>query len=99
MTPREYMLLCFAEEAIEVAHAASKVMRFTEHDAHTIGGQTNIQKLQSEFSELMAMVELLEEHGIVLKPSRGTITRKKERYSEYEDYSTKLGVIEDACHN
>ncbi len=96
MTPREYALVCFAEEAMEVAHAAMKVLRFTEHDSHTIGGPTNLDNLQKETNELFAMMDILDDFDIHLFADPMIIDRKKKRFEDYRAYSEKLGVIKDA---
>jgi hypothetical protein len=88
-----YLLLCLEEEAIEIAHAISKVIRFTPHDSHTIGGPTNIMKLQHEFNDMLAIVEMLEEHGFSFVRNQKAIDAKKQRTLDYMDYSRKLGVV------
>lgn len=88
-----YLLTCLEEEAIEVAHAVSKIIRFTTHDSHTIGGPTNLEKLQHEFNDLLALVEMLEEYEIYFVRNQEMIDAKKQRTLDYMDYSRKLGVV------
>ena len=95
MNPKEYALTCFAEEAMEVAHAAMKVLRFTENDSHTIGGPTNLENLQKEMNELFAMMEVLDGFDIHLCADERLIKQKRDRYSDYLDYSAKLGVVQN----
>ena len=96
MRLQQYLLVCFMEECMEVAHAASKVLRFTKDDAPIIGGITNYQNLSKEFSELMATVEMLKEHGIELVADPRIVASKKKRTSDYAHYSKLLGVISDS---
>lgn len=95
MTPSQYIISVFIEECNEVAHAASKVNRFTPHDSHTIGGPTNLETLHSEWNDLLAMQEMLEEQGIILTRDPGRIARKKQRVLDYMNYSKQLGVVKD----
>lgn len=94
MRTDEYLMVVLGEEAIEVAHASSKVLRFTPHDSHTIGGPTNLEHLVTEFNELLAVVEMLKEEGLDLKRDEDIIARKKQRVKDYLEYSKKIGVVE-----
>lgn len=94
MNRKEYLLICLMEGATEVAHAASKTLRFTPYDSHTIGGPTNLENLVKEVNELKAVIFMLEDEGIEL-PFDYAVTRKKiERMHDYMDYSQKLGVLD-----
>ena len=94
MDKKQYLLLVLSEEAVEVSHSAHKVLRFTEHDSHTIGGPTNIEKLETEYNDLLATVEALkEECGFVINADPDKIARKRQRIRDYFDYSVKLGVV------
>lgn len=94
MNLKQYLLICLMEECNEVAHAASKMLRFTEHDSPVIGGITNCQNLQKEFNELLAVVDLLTKHSIHLHRDENIIAMKKKRLADYAHYSKLLGVID-----
>lgn len=96
MNLKQYLLICLMEECNEVAHAASKMLRFTENDSPVIGGITNLQNLQKEFNELIAVVELLETEGIMVLRDTNCIADKKRRLADYMHYSKLLGVIDDS---
>ena len=95
MNIQQYLLVCFMEECMEVAHAASKVLRFTKDDTPALGGISNYQNLNKEFSELIAVVEMLKEHNIELIIDSNLITKKRKRLADYAHYSSLLGVIKD----
>lgn len=95
MNLKQYLLVCFMEECIEVAHATSKLIRFTEHDSPVIGGITNSQNLVKEFNDLLALVDLLKEHGVILIRDESLIKLKRQRLEDYAHYSKLLGVIND----
>ena len=57
MNKREELLVITMEECAEVSQACSKMLRFNE--------QEDYENLQDEIGDLMCMVELLKEQGIV----------------------------------
>ena len=59
---KEIMLIA-QEECAEVVQAISKVFRFGKTDEYN--GQTNQQRLEEEIGDLMCMIELMQEYGIV----------------------------------
>jgi NTP pyrophosphatase (non-canonical NTP hydrolase) len=59
---KEIMLIA-QEECAEVVQAISKVFRFGKTDEYN--GQTNQQRLEEEVGDLMCMIELMQEYGIV----------------------------------
>ena len=59
MNRREELLVITMEECAEVSQACSKMLRFNE--------QVDYENLQDEIGDLMCMVELLKEQGIVTK--------------------------------
>lgn len=81
------------EECVEVAHAVSKVIRFTAHDSYKIGEPTNLENLVKEFNELMALVQMLNDEGIPIKESAQYIEQKKRMVEEYMKYSALLKVV------
>jgi len=91
----EYLLTCFSEEAVEVAHAAHKVIRFTPEDHHPSKQNSNIQELAKEFNELLAVREMLINYGYDIPVVNEIKQAKKARLIEFAYYSKRLGVIED----
>jgi NTP pyrophosphatase (non-canonical NTP hydrolase) len=59
---KEVMLIA-QEECAEVIQAISKVFRFGENDEYD--GQTNQQRLEEEVGDLMCMIELMQQYGVV----------------------------------
>jgi NTP pyrophosphatase (non-canonical NTP hydrolase) len=57
------ILLITQEECAEVTQAISKVFRFGMDDLHK--GETNRERLEEEVGDLMCMIDLLIESGIV----------------------------------
>jgi NTP pyrophosphatase (non-canonical NTP hydrolase) len=59
---KEIMLIA-QEECAEVIQAISKVFRFGENDEYN--GQTNQQRLEEEVGDLLCMIELMQQYGVV----------------------------------
>ena len=96
MTPAQYLLSVLMEECNEVAHATSKINRFTVHDSHTPGGPTNLETLILEWNDLIAVKEMVEaELRIKIEANQERIAAKKQRVLEYMSYSRLLGVVTD----
>jgi len=57
------ILLITQEECAEVTQAISKVFRFGMDDTHN--GETNREHLEEEIGDLMCMIDLLIDNGIV----------------------------------
>ncbi len=89
----EYLLVCFTEELNETAQEASKCLRFTCMDKHSSKPHTNLQGLNKEFSQIIAVIELLEEEGISITVDRDEVESKKARLLQYAEHSRKLGAL------
>jgi NTP pyrophosphatase (non-canonical NTP hydrolase) len=61
---KEVMLIA-QEECAEVIQAISKVFRFGMDDIHPTTNKSNRDSLEEEVGDLLCMIELLQEHGIV----------------------------------
>ncbi|MDD5006585.1 MAG: hypothetical protein PHS33_08830 [Candidatus Omnitrophica bacterium] len=61
MNLKEHLLQTLQEECAEVIQAASKINRFGEKGTYP-DGTGNIEKLEQEYNDLIAVVELLKEN-------------------------------------
>ena len=98
MKTAEYLLLCLGEEGVEVSQAVSKILRFTPDDSASVHGPTNMERLIMEFNDMLAVVEMLEEHGVKVPRVQNLIDHKKDRLASYMRYSEMLGVIDVSTH-
>jgi hypothetical protein len=90
----EYLLVCLGEEFNESAQEVAKCLRFTCMDRHPSKPHNNLEGLRKEFSQVIAVMELLEDEGIHIMPvDRNEIEAKKQRLLEYAEHSRKLGVL------
>ncbi|MFA5349080.1 MAG: hypothetical protein WC309_01760 [Candidatus Paceibacterota bacterium] len=61
MNLKEHLLQTLQEECAEVIQAASKINRFGDKGTYP-DGTGNIEKLEQEYNDLIAVVELLKEN-------------------------------------
>jgi hypothetical protein len=93
MNTQQYALICLGEEATEVAHAVSKVLRFTTNDSAVIGGPSNAETLLKEYNDLLALAEVVTDLGIPVVRNQDMINAKKRKLLDYMNYSEQLGVM------
>ena len=92
----EHILMKIAEESGEVAQAAAKCGVFGIFDSHPkYGDVPNIDLLITEANQLIAVVEMLGEHGIDVSKlgDRGQIANKKEKVKVWMDYARDKGTL------
>jgi NTP pyrophosphatase (non-canonical NTP hydrolase) len=81
------------EECNEVAHAASKCIRFNPDDHHPMRATNNIDDLQRELRDLMTVLWMLEEE-IKFEFNKDISQPKLSRMEEYMKYSKDKGILE-----
>jgi NTP pyrophosphatase (non-canonical NTP hydrolase) len=84
------ILLITQEECAEVTQAISKVFRFGMEDSHK--EQTNREHLEEEIGDLMCMIDLLIDNGIVSESA--VMTAKNEKLNKLMTWS---GIFKDAA--
>lgn len=97
MEQKEYYFTCLNEEAGEVIQASCKCQRFGELDGYPNTERTNISDLIRELNDVLAVVELLQEEGVVFDGlyDRKQIEAKKERVKKWLQYSIKMGTLSE----
>jgi len=80
---KEIMLIT-QEECAEVTQAISKVFRFGFDGKYN--GTTNVQRLEEEVGDLMCMIDLLINNGIVNESA--VMTAKHEKMMKLEKWSS-----------
>lgn len=94
MNRTEHILITLMEECSEFAKDASKTARFTKDSDWD--GLTNAQKLQREFNDLLAMIDLLEDElDIELFRDEALVQAKKEKFERMLLESKRLGTLTD----
>lgn len=87
MNRTEYLLVQAGSECNEVAHRASKALHFGLQEVQPQQELTNAQRLVGEFVDLLAVMEMLEEEGLVQIPTgpelREQIAAKKDKVEKF----------------
>ena len=92
MNRTEHLLVIFAEECCEVAQETSKALRFGVNEQRDLP-TSNLQRIEKEFSQLLAMREMLETEGVVINIDFKVIRDKKAKVEEYLLYSKECGTL------
>ncbi|HWR06153.1 hypothetical protein [Sporomusa sp.] len=93
MNNTEHLLVCLAEECAEIQQAVTKALRFGLQDGYK--ETTPAQDIARECCDLIAVIELLEEVGIIEKTGTiQAIEQKKARVRHYMEYAREHGTLE-----
>ncbi len=95
MNRTELLLTLLNEECVETAQRVTKALRFTLDEVQTGQSLSNAERIVYEFNDILAVMEVLEEEGI-LKNVRDPemIEKKKDKIKKYIEYSKKMGVLD-----
>jgi len=99
MTENEILLTMVAEECAEVAHVASKSLRFgldniPPYDYNKEAQATNAVRLVEEFNDLYAVMELLYLRGLIHTiVDRELVDQKHEKIGKYMKMSKDLEIL------
>ena len=96
MNVTEHLLQCLQEEAAEVIKAASKSNRFGLQDGYPGTTRINELDLAEEIRDFLAIVELLEERGIIHSDcvrNPVDIQVKKLKVVSYMQYARDRGML------
>ena len=77
------ILLITQEECAEVTQAISKVFRFGMEDTHK--GETNREHLEEEIGDLMCMIDLLIDSGMVSESA--VMTARAEKLNKLQQWT------------
>lgn len=97
MNRTEYLLPQAASECNEVAHRITKALHFGLAEIQPGQKLTNAQRIVGEFVELLAVVEMLEEDGLIEMPSsteaNAPVAIKKGRVAHFMAYAAECGTL------
>ena len=98
MNVSEHLLVLLGEECDEIAIQASKALRFGMGDHEPGKIATNETRILQELSDLMAVVEMLQERGVIRRydegEQRGQIIAKKARIEHFMNYAREKGTLQ-----
>ncbi len=90
----EHLLTILAEECTEVGQRASKAIRFSPEEVQPSQDLTNAQRIVYEFNDIIAIMEMLKEEGVInLIEDRTMIDKKKEKVEKFLLYSKECGTL------
>jgi len=94
MNHTEHLLSCLAEECAEVGQRVSKAMRFGLGEVQPGQALTNAERIADELVDLLAVVGMLEEEGILDVPRDPVaIQRKKDKVRTFMVYAAECGAL------
>lgn len=91
MTRQEHLLVCLMEEAAEIQHAISKVLRFGPEQHYPETGIKNDEQVGLEIDDFIAIYRLLHRDGTLRATNDLNIRRKQ---AKVLDLMERLGVTE-----
>lgn len=98
MTRTEHLTIILMEECAEVAHRASKCLRFGPSEIQPGQNETNATRLVREIADLTSVVEMLQSEidkartpGDILETY---ITEHKAQIERFLSYSKECGTLE-----
>lgn len=95
MNRLEHLLFILAEEGAEVAQRASKAARFGIDEVQEGQPLTNEERIWYEFSDLIAVSEMIQTERGKGGICRQMVQAKKEKVERFLEYSRKMGTLED----
>lgn len=97
MNRSEHLLVCLSEECLEVAKDISKALRFGLEDQNVQNphGPTNRSRIMQELNDLMAVISMAEDAGILPKEWRHSRSQadKKLKVLKFMDYAKAKGAL------
>lgn len=98
MNSTENLFIVASEECAEIQQCISKTLRFGADDCHPDRpDSTNEIELLTEYYQLQAVIEMLQEKGALKTLSAEEIdtikASKKAKVMKYAEYSKKIGLL------
>jgi NTP pyrophosphatase (non-canonical NTP hydrolase) len=88
------LLITTAEECAEVTQVISKILRFGIDDTHPVREKTNREELEVEIGDLMSMIDLLAEAGIIdVAKVHNAKLMKRIKFNEWRKYQTDRAKV------
>jgi len=96
MNTTEHVLTVLSEECAEVSHRVSKALRFGLDEIEPGQSHTNAERIAQEVCDLVAVILMLEDAGIIKRPKDGgQVMQKQAKVRQYMDYARKCGTLLD----
>lgn len=89
----EHLLTILGEECNELGMAVSKALRFGVNEQRDLP-KSNLERMQAEFNDILAMREMLAEEGIYLPIDSNLVRAKRSNVEKYLRYSKECGTLQ-----
>jgi NTP pyrophosphatase (non-canonical NTP hydrolase) len=94
MNRSEHLLCCLAEECNEVGQRVSKALRFGLAEVQPGQALSNADRIVEEIRDLFAVVEILDEAGVlVMRLDDEEIAAKKLKVEKFMRYAEEQGAL------
>ena len=90
----QFLLSRLAEEASEVSQIALKAQQYGIDEKWTDSPRTNAERIHIELDDVLALVELLNDHGFNFVSSPARRNAKKQKIFKYLKYSIERGQVD-----
>lgn len=91
---KEYLILCLIEELGECQKELIKCLRFGREQFCEETNNTNFERFLTEWSDLMGIIEMLQNEGIFVVSTSEAVAKKIERTEYYMKKSINMGILE-----
>ena len=94
MNRTEYLLTQLADECIEVAQRCHKALHFGLSEVQPEQGKTNAERIEQELQDLHAVIDMLDDEGIIcMGIDRSAVETKKRKVEHFINYARKCGTV------
>jgi len=90
----DHLLACLAEECAEVSQRVMKALRFGINEVQPEQGLTNAERITGELTDLLAVVSMLEERGIIGRGNTEAFEAKRRKVKHFMEYAASIGALE-----
>jgi hypothetical protein len=91
MTREEHLLTILSEECAEVSQRAAKALRFGLFETQEGKEDDNSVRLREEIEDLLGVIRILRDEGLITEPSHDRILAKKPRIEKFLEHSREMG--------
>lgn len=95
MKRAEHLIACLAEECDEVGQRCMKALRFGLSEVQPGQPLTNAQRIVQEYYDLLAVVEMLDDEGLIEAPfpERHIREAKQAKVEKFMAYAAEQGAL------